>query len=495
MNGSIGAEQMGCGDERRARQGAEIGGRAVITRAGDFMAWLGGGDREILQQVPQERARFVQMAGVLLTTAAIAVVSMTFALHDGVKAPLAPSVILGVAWGFVILNLDRFLVLSMGSTRDRKRLVFITLPRLALAVVLALVISTPLVLRIFASDINQQLFVMQQKETHQESSLEAHSGQQQEASKVESQINTDQGILNGHLPQSVTSPQLQSAQKQVAALQKEAASDYQAEVNAREAWQCELDGQNCQSSSGTAGDGPRAQAKYQDYQQAVKTYNSVESQLTAAQATEKSAQSSFGSDLSSRVQQLKASARAALPGLQREYQKLESGLQATAANGFNVAARNTGILAQLQALSAASAANPSLQAARLAVLALFFLIEILPVTVKFLLNIGPPSAYEVVARLKEDELVDAATMRRIETRRIAESESRTRIGVQADMQQKEEDLGKHANTRIAGEMTKILDTTVLEWGRQAREGLPAANGTGHPDAQIGHGFGLPGGTS
>ncbi len=128
-------------------------------------------------------------------------------------------------------------------------------------------------------------------------------------------------------------------------------------------------------------------------------------------------------------------------------------------------------------------------------LALFFLIEILPVTVKFLLNIGPPSAYEVVARLKEDELVDAATMRRIETRRIAESESRTRIGVQSDMQQKEEDLGKHANTRIAGEMTKILDTTVLEWGRQAREGLPAANGAGHPDAQVGHGFGLPGGTS
>jgi hypothetical protein len=469
-------------------------GREVITRAGDFMAWLGGGDREMLEQVPQERARFVQMAGVLLTTAGIAVVSMTFALHDGVKAPLAPSVILGILWGVVILNLDRFLVLSMGSTRDRKRLVFITLPRLALAVVLALVISTPLVLRIFASDINQQLFLMQQKESRQEASLEGKSGQQQEANQVEAQIKTDQGILNGHLPQSITSPQLQSAQSQVSKLQKEVASDYQAEVNAREAWQCELDGQSCQGSSGKVGNGPRAQAKYQDYEQAVKTYNSVESQLTAAQAAEKSAQSGFSSDLTSRVQQLKASARAALPGLQSQYQKLESDLQATAANGWNVNAKNTGILAQLQALSDASAANPSLAAARLAVLALFFLIEILPVTVKFLLNIGPPSAYEVLSRLREDELIDAATMRRIETRRIREAESHTRVGVQADMQQKEEDLGKHANTRIATEMTKILDTSVLEWSRQAREGLPAANGTGHPDAQIGQGFGLSGGT-
>jgi hypothetical protein len=490
--GSIGDEKMGCGDERRAG-GRGNRGREVNTRAGDFMAWLGGGDREILQQVPQERARFVQMAGVLLTTAAIAVVSMTFALHDGVKAPLAPSVILGVGWGLVILNLDRFLVLSMGSTRDRKRLVFITLPRLALAVVLALVISTPLVLRIFASDINQQLFIMQQKESRQEASLEARSGEQQEANQVDAQITTDQGILNGHLPQSITSPQLQSAQKQVSQLQKQAASDYQAEVTAREAWQCELDGQNCQGSSGKIGDGPRAQAKDQEYEQAVKTYNSVESQLTAAQAAEKTAQSGFSSDLSSRVQQVKASAKAALPGLQQEYQKLEAGVAATAANGWNVAAKNTGILAQLQALSAASAANPSLQAARLAVLALFFLIEILPVTVKFLLNIGPPSAYEVVAKLREDELIDAATMRRIETRRIAETESRTRIGVQADRQQKEEDLGKHANTRIASEMTKVLDTTVHEWSRQAREGVPAANGTGFPDPQIGQGFGLTGG--
>jgi hypothetical protein len=474
-------------------------GQEVIRRAGDFMAWLGGGDQGILEQVPQERSRFVQMAGVLLTTAALAVVSMTFALHDGVKAPLAPSVILGAAWGVVILNLDRFLVLSMGSTRDRKRLVFITLPRVALAVVLALVVSTPLVLRIFASDINQQLFVMQQQESRSEAALEARSGEQQQASQVETKINTDQGILNGHLPQSITSPQLQSAQAQVSKLQKQASSDYQAEVTAHEAWQCELTGQNCEGSSGKVGDGPRAQAKYLEYEQDVKNYNSVESQLTAAQAADKSAQSSFNGDLSSRVQQVEAAARQALPGLQSEYQKLEAGLQATAANGRKVNEDNTGILAQLQALSDASAASPSLEAARLAVLLLFFLIEILPVTVKFLLNIGPPSAYEVVAKLREDELIDAASTRRVENRRIGESRSQTRVSVAADLQQKEADLGRHANTRIAGEMTKVLDATVQEWSRQATDRLPggvwpATNGTGHPESRNGEDFGLPGGT-
>jgi len=469
----------------------------MIRRGADFMAWLGGGDQAVLDHVPQERARFVQMAGVLLTTSGIAVVSMVFALRDGVKAPLGAAVILGLLWGVVILNLDRFLVLSMGDTRHRVRLVLITLPRLALAVVLALVISTPIVLRIFASDINQQLFIMQQKASRQQAALEAGSGEQQEANRVKAQINTDQGILNGHLPQTITSPQLQSAQAQVNQLQRQAQSDYQAEVTAREAWQCELVGQNCVGSSGKTGNGPRAQAKYLEYQQAAKTYTSVQNQLNAALATEKAAQHSFANDQSTRIQQIKAEARQALPGLQAHYQKLQADLQAAAASGRNVNNKNTGILAQLQALSAASGQSSSLQAARLAVLALFFLIEILPVTVKFLLNMGPLSAYEVVARLKEDELIDAASTHRIESRRMEEARSHVRVRVQADMRTKEEDLGRHVNQQVADEVTKILDAELQEWSRQVRAqlpgggGSPSANGAAHPMGYAGHGLGAP----
>jgi hypothetical protein len=451
----------------------------MVRRAGDFMAWLGGGDQALLEQVPQERARFVQMAGVLLTTAGIAVVSMAFALGDGVKTPLAAAVVLALLWGVVIFNLDRFLVLSMGDTRNRVRLVLITLPRLALAAVLALVISTPLVLRIFASDINQQLFIMQQRASRQQAALIAGSGEQQEADRIKAQINSDEGILNGHLPQAITSPQLQAAQAQVSQLQRQAQSDYQAEVTAREAWQCELDGQNCVGSSGKVGNGPRAQAKYLDYEQAVKTYGSVQSRLNAALAAENAAQHSFSNDMSSRVLQIKAQAQQELPALQARYQKLQSDLQGTAASGQKVNNANTGILAQLQALSEASGQSSSLRAARLAVLALFFLIEILPVTVKFLLNMGPLSAYEVVARLAEDERIDAATTRRIEARRMEEAGSRARIGVQADMRTREEDLGRYVNQQVAAEITKILDASLQDWGRQARENLPD-RGAGPP---------------
>jgi Domain of unknown function (DUF4407) len=408
-------------------------------------------------------------------------VSMAFALRDGVKAPLAAAVVLALLWGVVIFNLDRFLVLSMGDTRNRVRLVLITLPRLALAVVLALVISTPLVLRIFASDINQQLFIMQQRASRQQAALIAGSGEQQEADRIKAQINSDEGILNGHLPQSITSPQLQSAQAQVSQLQRQAQSDYQAEVTAREAWQCELDGQNCVGSSGKVGNGPRAQAKYMEYQQAVKTYDSVQGRLNAAVAAENAAQRSFSNDMTSRVRQIKAQAQQELPALRARYQKLESALQGTAANGQQVNNANTGLLAQLQALSEASGQSSSLQAARLAVLALFFLIEILPVTVKFLLNMGPLSAYEVVARLSEDERIDAATTRRIEARRMEEAGSQARVRVQADMRRREEDLGRYMNQQVTAEITKILDASLQDWGRQARASLPDGGAAPHRD--------------
>src|ERR1700677_4525992 len=101
---------------------------------GDLLAWLGGAQLDVLAQVPYERARFIQMALVLLTTSGIGTLSMMFALYDGVHVPLAVAIVGGLVWGFIILNLDRFLVLSMGHTRDWKRLVLMALPRLCLAV-------------------------------------------------------------------------------------------------------------------------------------------------------------------------------------------------------------------------------------------------------------------------------------------------------------------------------------------------------------------------
>jgi Domain of unknown function (DUF4407) len=466
----------------------------MIRRIGDFMAWLGGADRAVLDQVPQGRARFVQMAGVLLTTAGIAVLSMVFALHDAMKIALFPALVLGLLWGFVIINLDRFLVISMGTTRGRWNLVLTALPRLALAVVLSLVISTPLVLRVFASDIKAQLYTTRLEDSTRQAQLESHSKEQQQLNQVLTQISTDNGILNGNVPPA-TSPQMKTAQAQVAKLQPQVNSDRQAADNAYEKWRCELTGEHCAGSSGKTGNGPRAETYQQEYEQAHATYVMANGQLQQALAAERTAQAGVAKAQPGDLARAQQQARQALPQLVKERDQLKAFIHGETAYGSKVNESDTGLLAQLQALSDASAKNPSLNAARLAVTALFFLIEILPVTVKLLLNLAPPTAYEIVAKLKDEEITDGARARRVEKRRIEERKSQARVNVEDDMRKREEDLGRQANKHVAAEMTKILDVALQDWSHQVRTTLTAngsaANGSaaapgsanGYPAAQ------------
>ena len=128
-----------------------------MKRISDYLAWLGGADLFVLEQVPSERVRFIQTGLTLLTTAGIAVVSMCFAVHYGLQGNWAVSIIIAIFWGAIILNLDRLMMLSIGRTRNRKQLLLMAVPRLILAVLVGLVISLPLVLRIFSPEINAQL--------------------------------------------------------------------------------------------------------------------------------------------------------------------------------------------------------------------------------------------------------------------------------------------------------------------------------------------------
>lgn len=464
------------------------------------MAGLGGGDAELLQRYPQERAKFIQMAGVLLTTSGIAVISMTFALHDGVHEPLYWAIPFGLIWGVIILNLDRFLVLSMGSIREKWRLFWIFLPRLAMAVVLALVISTPLVLRIFARDISEELFIIHQQASAQQAKLVANSSKAREAGQVERQIQADNSILAGHLPVTVTNPQLQQAQSLVTTLTPQVQAAQAAEIRAREAWQCELYGvgPHCDGNSGIPGPGPISRAKEQLYNAALATYSQLAGELASAKTALAKAQADVRSSAANDLVKYQAQARQSLPALKKRYAELEAYLRNTIEAGTRADNQNTGILAQLQALSAASAHNSSLNGARIAVLLLFFLIEILPVTVKFLQNLGPLTAYESALKSRDDEKVDEVKLERAERRRLQEGESQARIAekendrsieagkrkahvqVEEDMRSREVNLGKHANEYVAGEMKKILDLALGQWSKQVQASLSALPDTGGP---------------
>jgi len=450
----------------------------------DGLAWLGGADKDTLAMVPQERARFVQMALVLLTTASIAMVSMMFAMNNGVGVSLIAAIAVGIFWGFVILNLDRYLVLSMGHVRTGKRMLGMALPRLLLAAVISLVIATPLTLRIFQHDIDVQVAKTQATESSQMKTLEAKSLPAQEADQVQNKINSDKSILAGHLPINVSNPQLQDEQTQVNQLQPKVTSAKTAEINAYEAWQCELygDGAHCASASDKAGSGPIAQAKQAIYEQDLDTYNTLNQQLQTAQSKLNTDEKNLGSAQSAQLAQAQTAAGKDLPIEQAKLAGLTAQVQQEQNSAQTSVNNDNGILAQLSALSAASAANPVLKFAQLIVTLLFFLIEILPVTVKLLLNLAPPTAYDKVAETQGKMVTDQVDLKRIAARRDAERESdeqrkrkdgdsRVRVNVADDMRNREEALGVRANEHVANEMQAILDAQLTEWGRQLQSQL------------------------
>jgi hypothetical protein len=429
-------------------------------------------------------------------------------MHLEVDEPEATAVVIGIFWGLILLNLDRFLVVSMGATRDKRRLMMMAAPRLCLAIVISLVVSTPITLRIFQSDINYQIRTAQATQSSQLNGLEAKSGLAVQAKQLSTQIAEQQSILNGALPQAITNPQLQTAQQQVQQLTPKVAAAKQQEITAREQWQCELygDGPGCAGASKRTGNGPIAQAKQQTYEQALNNYNTLNGQLQAAQHSKNVAAASLKKAQAAALARYQAAARKALPGLQAQYKKIEGEIAQNESGDEKAVSQHTGTLAQLSALWSASAGNPVLLLAHLTIMALFFFIEILPVLVKILLNLGPLDAYEKVLRTEEETAAEKVRRERLTERRKAErildedrrkedAASRVRIKVAEDKSDREQTLGIKANKFVAQRMETILDAALQQWSAQVTAMLNNTpvntGGPRPPGATTPNGAGVP----
>lgn len=115
-----------------------------------------GVDEAILAREPSERARYTAMGGVVLGTALMAMLSMSYALYcvfDGFR-PIIVAVVL--VWGMFILSIDRWLMsgppLSEGGGVWRK-----ALPRVVLSITLGVIVAEPLLLGVFDSAIQERV--------------------------------------------------------------------------------------------------------------------------------------------------------------------------------------------------------------------------------------------------------------------------------------------------------------------------------------------------
>lgn len=121
---------------------------------------ISGARPEILCLCPSERVKFVSLGWAMLIASGIAAVSLWIALTSVIGLNGVLAVPAAIAWGFVVLGIDRWMVTSLpGGSHQWMQLI----PRLIVTLLLGVIVSAPLVLRLFQPEINQQIAVMQEQ--------------------------------------------------------------------------------------------------------------------------------------------------------------------------------------------------------------------------------------------------------------------------------------------------------------------------------------------
>lgn len=350
--------------------------RPPLTR---FLLALAGTNLRVLDKAPGDTPKQISLAGVILTTAGLAVLSSAFALRTALHLPLATALFIGLMWGVAIANLDRWLVAATARQPTLWGNVRLALPRLLLAVVIGTVVSTPLTLEIFRSEIDNELTVMQAEQKAAFTSRLAEDARYRDLPAQREQIVK----LQAEAASGVDEAQVYE-NPAVADLRQQLATVNASLAKAEEAVVCEKEGK---CGSGKAGAGPAFNEK-------VALRDRLRSQSAELQEQLDAKTQQVRAELQQSSTETRANAKARLADLQTRVDQATAAKDAEIERNAAAVRNGDGLLARLHALERISAGDRVLLAAHVFLFLFFTAIECLPVLFKFLLSLGKPSLYE-----------------------------------------------------------------------------------------------------
>lgn len=378
------------------------------------LAILGGADGEILDRVPTETSRFVQMFFVLAGTALVSAISMLFALTTGVQAAIWLAVPLAIVWAAIIFNLDRFLTTTMTSTKNIWRLIGLAIPRVIMAMIIGFVVAEPLVLQVFHNDIarevtstNIALSQSDQGELESGPEKKALDAASDRVAALENQAAT--GAVAGTDSLSATES---AAQKTVDDLTAKMADQQKVIDQARALYQCELTGEGAGTVAGCTGvngQGASSKAAQAQLAQAQQTYDALAAQLRTANGELAAAGTAAKGNTSASEDRNRKEAEDQLPAARKTYDRALDAYNQRADAVAQGNAGAIGLLSQISGLNRLGEKEPAILWAHLLIAALFFLFELLPVLVKILTSYGEASLYEQTAAIRKQVALDQVT--------------------------------------------------------------------------------------
>jgi hypothetical protein len=428
--------------------------------------WLlivSGTRANVIAQCESEKVKFESLGWAILITSGMAAISMWFALYSAMGVNAIAAAPLALLWGLVIMGIDRWLITSLPI--EGRRRFSMAAPRLLLAILLGTLISTPLVLRIFQSEIDAQISVMKANAASQFLQSEQHNQVGAQVTYWRNYVSNLEKVIDSGGVATINP----SNDPEVKSLEAQATTVYNQEQTYYKQWQCQLyGGPGCPPGAGTL-----YTAAHSNWENAKTQLAQIDSQI---QQREKSLSASDAASVQNRLTQ----AQNALPGAQQQL-KIAVARQNALEASFDATNENeNGLLIRLQALGQLSSESFTVTAARFLLFLLFLVIECLPVTVKLMQQ---PGNYEKILQVvREKELADAK--RSLRTRRLdsATAGGRRSSSTDDDVLKIWEERAEHR----AREQTKVLrdeDPAVPDPGLFASRGPRPSAGPRDADEQ------------
>jgi len=121
-----------------------------------FFLFCSGADLQVLARCPTDESKYAGIGATIVLTAMMAAFSGGYALYTVVRS-VAAGVAFGLLWGAVIFSLDRAIVSRIRKQKHFYQDLAFALPRMGLAVLLAMVISRPLEMRLYERELTAQV--------------------------------------------------------------------------------------------------------------------------------------------------------------------------------------------------------------------------------------------------------------------------------------------------------------------------------------------------
>ena len=132
----------------------------IINR---FLIKCSGASLELLKNCPRfEITKYSSIGMTIVFTTILAFVSSFFALSI-IFDNLLVNTVLALLWAGIIFNLDRYIISSMRSSESKWNDFVKAIPRMLIAMIIAVIISKPMEIQIFKSEIDSFLKIENSK--------------------------------------------------------------------------------------------------------------------------------------------------------------------------------------------------------------------------------------------------------------------------------------------------------------------------------------------